>query len=300
MKGLFTTTRSTAWRRAVLCSLLAAGTVFGAVTAADTTTATTVVPVTAKATMEGAVTATTAVDTTNMTPGNDTGIVTTRISKSAPPVTNKAVRQVSNDAMRDAVTIVAPDANAYYNRLSVTVSPVSITGDRMHITYPKVTSVSPVVTRAMNKVIESYVRQIQDTLAKNNTSGQPLENLYLTYDIKADDKGIFSVLLKSYTIADGAAHGMNTVKAFTFNTSDGRTLRLRDFGSVSTDRINKALKTSDGKWNNQVFADYQGVKSVPDEFYADGDHNITIIFQQGTIGPSAAGTIYVPLGKIGR
>lgn len=287
MKVLLTTVQSSLWRRAMLCSLLVAGTAFGVVSAADITSTTAVTPETT-------------VVTTNTTPGNGTGIVTSRISEDTPPVTNRALRQVSNDAMREAVTIVAPDANAYYNRLSVTVTPVSITGDRLHITYPKVTSVSPVVTAAMNKVIESYVRQVQDKLAKTNTSGQQLENLYLTYDIKADDKGIFSVLLKSYTIADGAANGSNRVKAFTFNTSDGRTLRLRDFGSVSPDMINKALKTSDGKWNSQVFADYQGVKSVPDEFYADGDHNITIIFQQGDIGPSASGTIYVPLGKIGR
>ena len=102
--------------------------------------------------------------------------------------------------------------------------------------------------------------------------------------------------LQGFTGKDGS----NTVKAFTFNTSDGRLLHLSDFGSVSTDMINKALKTSDGKWNTQVFADYQGVKSVPSEFYADGAHNITVIFRQGDIGPAASGTIYVPLGKIGR
>lgn len=296
MKVLKAQMTSNILRRAALCSLLAAGATLGAVSAADTTTT---VPVTTAATT-ATTTAATTVATAGTTPGNGTGIVTSRISQSAPPVTNKALRQVSNDAMRDAVTIVAPDANAYYNRLSVTVTPVSITADRLHITYPKVTSVSPVVTLAMNKTIESYVRQVQDNLAKTNAPGKNMENLYLTYDIKADDNGIFSVLLKSYTIADGAGNGSNTVKAFTFNTSDGRLLHLSDFGSVSTDMINKALKTSDGKWNTQVFADYQGVKSVPSEFYADGAHNITVIFQQGDIGPAASGTIYVPLGKIGR
>lgn len=230
---------------------------------------------------------------------NTTGIMTKRISKDIAPATNKALWEESDELAREADLVQVPEANDYYQRLAVSVSPVAVTGDRLHITYPTVTSVSPVVTKEINDRITKYVQTLQKNLEKSNLKADMKENLYITYDVEANDKGIFSVLIKSYTIGDQAANGLNTVKAFTFNTTTGRVLSLGDFGGVSKDVLNKAIN-SDEELKLHFFPDSLPIDKVPSDFYATEDHELYIIFQQGTVGSMAAGTIYVPVGKSER
>lgn len=230
---------------------------------------------------------------------NTTGIMTKRISQDISPATNKTVWEESDKLAREADLVEVPEANAYYQRLAVSVSPVAATGDRLHITYPTVTSVSPVVTKTINDRITKYVQTLQKNLEKANLKADMKENLYISYDVEANDKGIFSVLIKSYTIGDYAANGLNTVKAFTFNSTSGKLLSLGDFGGVSKDVLNKAIN-DDEELKEQFFPDSLPIDKVPADFYATEDHELYIIFQQGTVGSMAAGTIYVPVGKSKR
>ena len=175
-----------------------------------------------------------AVQTPTEAHNNTTGVMTKRVSSDISPASNKAMWEASDELSREADLVKVPEANAYYQRLSVAVQPI-------HITYPTVTSVSPVVTKEINSRITKYVQTLQKNLEKNNLKADVKENLYMTYDVKANDKGIFSVLLKSYSIGDQAANGLNTVKAFTFNTTSGKVLTLHDFGVVKLDELNQAI-----------------------------------------------------------
>ncbi|KAF1680731.1 hypothetical protein [Veillonella sp. R32] len=230
---------------------------------------------------------------------NTTGIMTKRISQDISPATNKALWEESDELAREADLVQVPEANAYYQRLAVSVSPVAVTGDRLHITYPTVTSVSPVVTKEINDRITKYVQTLQKNLEKANLKADMKENLYITYDVEANDKGIFSVLIKSYTIGDQAANGLNTVKAFTFNSTSGKVLSLGDFGGVSKEVLNTAIN-EDEDLKAQFFPENLPVDKVPADFYATADHELYLIFQQGTVGPMSSGTIYVPVGKSKR
>ncbi|WP_298706569.1 hypothetical protein [uncultured Veillonella sp.] len=240
-----------------------------------------------------------AVQTPTEAHGNTTGVMTKRISQDIAPATNKALWTDTDALTRDADLIKVPDADAYYQRLAVSVSPVAISGDRLHITYPEIKSVSPYVTKEVNSRILKYVQTLQKNLEKNNLKADMKENLYITYDVEANDKGILSIFIKSYTIGDQAANGLNTVKAFTFNTTSGRVLKLSDFGGVSKDVLNEAIN-SDEDLKMQFFPENLPIDKVPNEFYATEDHELYIIFQQGTVGSMAAGTIYVPVGKSKR
>lgn len=240
-----------------------------------------------------------AVDTPTEAHNNTTGIMTKRISQDISPATNKALWEESDELAREADLVQVPEANAYYQRLAVSVSPVAVTGDRLHITYPTVTSVSPVVTKEINDRITKYVQTLQKNLEKANLKADMKENLYITYDVEANDKGIFSVLIKSYTIGDQAANGLNTVKAFTFNSTSGKVLSLGDFGGVSKEVLNTAIN-EDEDLKAQFFPENLPVDKVPADFYATADHELYLIFQQGTVGPMSSGTIYVPVGKSKR
>lgn len=240
-----------------------------------------------------------AVQTPTEAHNNTTGIMTKRVSQDISPSSNKTMWNETDALTRDAELIQVPDANAYYQRLAVAVSPIAITGDRLHITYPEVKHVSPVVTKMMNEKITKYVQNLQKNLEKNNLKADMKQNLYITYDVVANGEGIFSVLLKSYTIGDQAANGLNTVKAFTFNSSSGRLLSLGDFGGVSKDVLNAAINDNQ-EISDQFFPENRTVDKVPSDFYATEDHELYIIFQQGTVGPMSSGTIYVPVGKSKR
>lgn len=238
-----------------------------------------------------------AVQTPTEAHNNTTGVMTKRVSSDISPASNKAMWEASDELSREADLVKVPEANAYYQRLSVAVQPIAISGDRIHVTYPTVTSVSPVVTKEINSRITKYVQTLQKNLEKNNLKADVKENLYMTYDVKANDKGIFSVLLKSYTIGDQAANGLNTVKAFTFNSTSGKVLALHDFGGVKLDELNQAI-ANDEDLKPQFFPENRTVDKVPSDFYATEDHEIFVIFQQGTVGPMSSGTIYVPMGKL--
>ena len=233
---------------------------------------------------------------------NTTGIVSTRISDTAAPATNKAVRENSDKEARASMMVMAPNANSFYQRLQVGVVPVAVKGNHMDITYPEVTSVSKTVQKKINKAISDYVEDLQEDLAKANLKNDNATNLYITYDVKANGNGLFSVLIKSYTIQDKAANGNNTVKAFTFNTTSGQRVSLSDFGGVNKEKLQQALADAPEDFktavNSGIMKDKQRDINVPKEFYSTEDHNVFLIFQQGDIAARAAGTLYLPMGKL--
>lgn len=222
-----------------------------------------------------------------------------KISSTASPAVNKAIRKVSDEDMRSAKALIAPQARAFMDRLQVTVSPGTLKGEHMDITYPIVGSASKDVERKINKVISNYIKELQkDVMEDNKESKHGATNLYVNYDVKADGNGIFSVLIKSYTIKDYAANGKTEVKGFTFNTTTGKKLSLSDFGGLSESKILEGFMAAPQEWRDNTFgeADLNDV----DSFYAEEDHDIVLIYDQGEIGPRSAGTLFLPVGNLGR
>lgn len=223
-----------------------------------------------------------------------------RISDTASPATNRLIREESGKAVKDVQHIVAPAAKAFTDRLQVAVTPEIIKENHLDMTYPNVQSVSPYVTKAMNKTINNYVEKLRKDVHKRNEKAAvgEKENLYMTYDVKADGNGIFSVVLKTYTILDNAANGINHAKGFTFNTTTGRSLQLNDFGGISKAKIEEAVAALPTEGKKSIYSDATITKG--DSFYARENHDIVLIFDQGTIAPMSSGTIYVPVGNLGR
>lgn len=220
--------------------------------------------------------------------------LTYRISSTATPEQNRALRSKASKVDRNAVEVVAPNADRYMDRKEVDVSPVESTTDHLDLVFPEVKSVSPAVEKAINTTIKKYVSKIQNDVEKLNAKESDKTNVVMYYDVKTDKNGIFSVLIHTYTMRDHDANGVNYVKGFTFNTTTGRQLSLYDLGGLNKKELVNAIN------NNQDVKDKLGgdvnIDKMPTEFYTTDDYSVVMILQQDVDSIHSAGTVYVPVG----
>ena len=220
--------------------------------------------------------------------------LTYRISSTATPAQNRALRSKASKVDRNVVEVVAPNADRYMDRKEVAVSPVESTTDHLDLVFPEVKSVSPAVEKAINTTIKKYVSKIQNDVEKLNAKESDKTNVVMYYDVKTDKNGIFSVLIHTYTMRDHDANGVNYVKGFTFNTTTGRQLSLYDLGGLNKKELVNAIN------NNQDVKDKLGgdvnIDKMPTEFYTTDDYSVVMILQQDVDSIHSAGTVYVPVG----
>ena len=230
---------------------------------------------------------------TNKVNRND---LTYRISSTATPEQNRALRSVATKVDRNAVEVVAPNADRYMDRKEVAVSPVESTTDHLDLVFPTVKSVSPTVEKAINMTIKKYVAKVQNDVEKMNTKESDKTNVVMYYDVKTDKNGIFSVLIHTYTMRDRDANGVNYVKGFTFNTTTGRQLSLYDLGGLNKKELVNAIE------NNQDVKNQLGgevnIDKMPTEFYTTDDYSVVMVLQQDVDTIHSAGTVYVPVGNL--
>ena len=230
---------------------------------------------------------------TNKVNRND---LTYRISSTATPEQNRALRSVASKVDRDAVEVVAPNADRYMDRKEVAVSPVESTTDHLDLVFPTVKSVSPTVEKAINNTIKKYVAKVQNDVEKLNAKDADKTNVVMYYDVKTDKNGIFSVLIHTYTMRDRDANGVNYVKGFTFNTTTGRQLSLYDLGGLNKKELVNAID------NNQDVKNQLGgevnIDKMPTEFYTTDDYSVVMVLQQDVDTIHSAGTVYVPVGNL--
>lgn len=230
---------------------------------------------------------------TNKVNRND---LTYRISSTATPEQNRALRSVATKVDRDAVEVVAPNADRYMDRKEVAVSPVESTTNHLDLVFPTVKSVSPIVEKAINNTIKKYVAKVQNDVEKLNAKDADKTNVVMYYDVKTDKNGIFSVLIHTYTMRDRDANGVNYVKGFTFNTTTGRQLSLYDLGGLNKKELVNAIE------NNQDVKNQLGgevnIDKMPTEFYTTDDYSVVMVLQQDVDTIHSAGTVYVPVGNL--
>ena len=230
---------------------------------------------------------------TNKVNRND---LTYRISSTATPEQNRALRSVASKVDRNAVEVVAPNADRYMDRKEVAVSPVESTTDHLDLVFPVVKSVSPTVEKAINTTIKKYVAKVQNDVEKMNTKEADKTNVVMYYDVKTDKNGILSVLIHTYTMRDRDANGVNYVKGFTFNTTTGRQLSLYDLGGLNKKELVNAIN------NNQEVKDQLGgdvnIDKMPTEFYTTDDYSVVMILQQDVDTIHSAGPVFVPVGNL--
>ena len=219
-----------------------------------------------------------------------------RISSTATPEQNRVLRSESYKVDRNAVEVVAPNADRYMDRKEVAVYLVESNTDHLDLVFPAVKSVSPTVEKAINTTIKKYVAKVQNDVEKLNAKEANKTNVVMYYDVKTDKNGILSILIYTYTMRDQDANGVTYVKGFTFNTTTGRQLSLYDLGGLNKKELVNAIN------NNQEVKDKLGgdvnIDKMPTEFYTTDDYSVVMILQQDVDTIHSAGTVYVPVGNL--
>ena len=219
-----------------------------------------------------------------------------RISSTATPEQNRVLRSESYKVDRNAVEVVAPNADRYMDRKEVAVFLVESNTDHLDLVFPEVKSVSPTVEKAINTTIKKYVAKVQNDVEKLNAKEADKTNVVMYYDVKTDKNGILSVLIHTYTMRDRDANGVNYVKGFTFNTTTGRQLSLYDLGGLNKKELVNAINN-----NQEVKEKLDGdvnIDKMPTEFYTTDDYSVVMILQQDVDTIHSAGTVYVPVGNL--
>ena len=219
-----------------------------------------------------------------------------RISSTATPEQNRVLRAESYKVDRNAVEVVAPNADHYMDRKEVAVYLMESNTDHLDLVFPVVKSVSPTVEKAINTTIKKYVAKIQNDVEKLNAKEANKTNVVMYYDVKTDKNGILSILIYTYTMRDQDANGVTYVKGFTFNTTTGRQLSLYDLGGLNKKELVNAIN------NNQEVKDKLGgdvnLDKMPTEFYTTDDYSVVMILQQDVDTIHSAGPVFVPVGNL--
>ena len=219
-----------------------------------------------------------------------------RISSTATPEQNRVLRSESYKVDRNAVEVVAPNADRYMDRKEVAVYLVESNTDHLDLVFPAVKSVSPTVEKAINTTIKKYVAKVQNEVEKLNAKEANKTNVVMYYDVKTDKNGILSILIYTYTMRDQDANGVTYVKGFTFNTTTGRQLSLYDLGGLNKKELVNAIN------NNQEVKDKLGgdvnLDKMPTEFYTTDDYSVVMILQQDVDTIHSAGPVFVPVGNL--
>lgn len=231
------------------------------------------------------------------------GLITVQAQDNGTPATVLVTRD--GEAGNGGVTSIpqtiseAPAIQSEYARLQVGVSPAVYTEAYIDVKYPQVTSVSPAVQERINKELRNYANKAIKDVQKANVKSEDKTNVTMRYFVKSSTDGIFSVVISSYTIVDRAAHGINVDKGFTFNTTTGKTIPLRDFGKATKDKVTEAMNTlRQEKGDTYLFSDIETAPYVSGNFFSDSNRRVTLIYPQGELGPMSSGIVYIPLGVL--
>ena len=207
------------------------------------------------------------------------------------------IREEMGQTIREVKSVFVPDANAFEDRKAVGVAPATITLDHMDISYPTVTSVSPVVQGKINSSLFGYVKDLRKELETENVSNSDKKNLDMYYDVKTDGKGILSILIHTYTIMDHGTEGDYYVKGMTYNTTTGRLLSLSDFGGIDTQAVNKAIQDQE-EVAKQFNDSFTGFVDRPKEFYAHEDTSVVLLAQASHLNRNVKKLVEIPVGVL--
>ncbi|PID13886.1 hypothetical protein CSV63_15800 [Sporosarcina sp. P34] len=165
---------------------------------------------------------------------------------------------------------------------------------------PKVDVYYPVITqlddpKIQQKLNEVLFKEMNNMLTDNNYYDPSLVEMVATYEIKNNQRDLFSINLIVYSFT-GGAHGMTYVKSLTFDTKTGRQYKLQDMfkpGSPYVQRVSEYIRRHIQQWKTPVLEPFTKIK--PDQDFYIADTSLVVYFQLYEISPYVAGFPYFPI-----
>ena len=165
---------------------------------------------------------------------------------------------------------------------------------------PKITVYYPFVVGLANQQAEIKINAtIVDTLNKIlielGFHEANLQEMIGEFEIKTNERGIFSLSLTVYSFT-GGAHGMTIVKSLTFDVASGQQYELSDLFKPNSEYVSKLSSIIAGKikdWETLLLEPFTTIRTDQDFYLAD--HALVIYFQLYEISPYVAGFPYFPI-----
>nr|WP_217365017.1 MULTISPECIES: DUF3298 and DUF4163 domain-containing protein [Brevibacillus] len=146
------------------------------------------------------------------------------------------------------------------------------------------------INRAILQTVQGLIHEQQRVQVPGNTQMQG------SFEIKTNERGIFSVTLSNYAYTPQMAHGMTFLGSVTANTQTGKLYTLRDlfkpgsdYVTVLSENIKRQIKERD----IPTLGNFTTIK--PDQDFYLADKSLVIYFQLYEITPYYVGFPMFPI-----
>lgn len=168
------------------------------------------------------------------------------------------------------------------------------------ISYPVVTGLqnSTVQQKINRDILLMVYRLIAMQAAQLSSQGYENPDISITtwYEVKTNERGVLSLTLGNYTIANPAAHGLTFIKALNFDTETGKDYLLSEQfkpGSDYIKRLSDIIKLQIKKRDIMLLNGFDSIK--PEQDYYISDKVIVVYFQLYEITAYAFGFPMFPI-----
>ncbi|GEB31196.1 MULTISPECIES: DUF3298 and DUF4163 domain-containing protein [Brevibacillus] len=181
------------------------------------------------------------------------------------------------------------------NLLPATVLTRTINRPNTTIYYPQLAGLANQqaekdINRAILQTVQGLIHEQQRVQVPGNTQMQG------SFEIKTNERGIFSVTLSNYAYTPQMAHGMTFLGSVTANTQTGKLYTLRDlfkpgsdYVTVLSENIKRQIKERD----IPTLGNFTTIK--PDQDFYLADKSLVIYFQLYEITPYYVGFPMFPI-----
>lgn len=183
-----------------------------------------------------------------------------------------------------------------YQALPVMTQTRIIKKDGLTIYYPELYGMSNL---AVQEEINETIFELTWQLVKEQYPLQGLEHfdqIIGTYEIKTNERNIFSLSLSNYAISSQAAHGLTIMKSLTFNIDSGKNYTLADLFTPHSDYIELLSNQIQLQIKERDIPLLDGFTEIrPDQDFYIADKVLVIYFQLYEITPYYIGLPMFPI-----
>lgn len=185
--------------------------------------------------------------------------------------------------MMDPLLPVAIETHEYRNNGTVIYYPQIVEHSDLHVEHK------------INHQIEQAAFQLA-TAQKKQQGFDTFDQMIGLYEIKTNERNVFSLTLTNYAIHAQAAHGLTLMNGLNFNMSSGKNWRLSDQfipGSDYETQLTMLVNEQIGNRDFPVFDDPITISSDQDYYIAD--KAIVLFYQLYDISPYYVGLPMFPI-----
>ncbi|MDC0761475.1 DUF3298 domain-containing protein [Brevibacillus sp. AG] len=181
------------------------------------------------------------------------------------------------------------------NQLPATVLTRTISRQNTTIYYPQLAGLANQqaekdTNRAIYQTVQGLIHEQQRVQVPGNTEMQG------SYEIKTNERGIFSVVLSNYAYTPQMAHGMTFLGSITADIQTGKLYTLRELFKPGSDYVKVISENIKRQIKERSIPTLNGFTSIkPDQDYYLADKALVIYFQLYEITPYYVGFPMFPI-----